>query len=284
MTESDDSRPNHLFSIPREQWSATIVQAIVDIYELMLPGRIRSIYLIGSRSDGTPATVSDIDGCIIFRDSFLDEAEVEKGRSLLAICRRLSPIRLDFALMAEDDERLRTGTDVRLKLGGYLIFGQEIRDNIPLPSIAAYQAYIREWSNDFVRIMHDLEVLEHPLQYPDPTDQFYGYTVKRAVPWYPAEVLAGTKEFVATICWVATALLAFEAEVFVPSRSDCLTLCHQHLDRETANYINDVYQLCKLTWDYQLPSGAEERQQLSDLCKRALPFFNDYLSRIGLSN
>ena len=108
----------------------------MDLYEATFPGRIRSVYLIGSRSDGTQATVSDIDGCIIFKDSFVPR-EVERARDVMAACRRLSPIRLDFAIAAEDDEKLQNGVDVRLKLGEHLIFGEEIRVNIPLPTSEA---------------------------------------------------------------------------------------------------------------------------------------------------
>ncbi len=276
--------PTHLFNVPRAAWPTTIVDALVGLYCALFRKRIRAVYLLGSRAEGSAATVSDIDGIVLFKDAFVDEREAALAQEVLRHCQQISPLRLDISVWAEDDERLQQGRDIRLKLGGELVFGEDIRDQLPLPSIEAYQAYLREWVHVFLCRLHDKEpddpnALVPPLVYPDAADHFFGYARKRAIPWYPANVKTGTKEFVATVCWVATALLAHDAGVFVPTRSACVELARQHLPTETADFVGTVYQKCKVAWDYALPTQEADRQQLRQLCADAPGFFNRYLER-----
>lgn len=273
--------PIHLFNVLKADQPAAIVNAISTLFQTVFPDRIRAIYLIGSQAEYSAASISDIDGVILFKGSFVDDAEQEFAETVLAQCRLLSPIRLDFHTLAEDDERLVSGIEVRLKLGGHLVFGEDIRNNLPLPSIEAYQAYIRDWQVSFLTAVHDVEELKYPLAYPNPEDEFLGYTQKRAIPWYPPEVESGTKELVATICWVATAMLAFEAEVFVGSRAECLRLCKERLREPWSQFVQQAYQKCKLDWDYQVPSTTTDRLELQGICQQALPFFNEYLKLYG---
>lgn len=258
-----------------------IVRALAALYQSIFPERIRAVYLIGSRAEQSAATISDIDGVILFKDTFLDDSEKDLAQKIMAHCQLLSPIRLDMALFAEDDKRLTSGVDVRLKLSGHLIAGEDIRDRLPLPPVDAYQAYIRDWIVSFLIAIHDLDELKYPLTYPDANDEFFGYTRVRALAWYPHGTSAGTKELVSTICWVASALLAFEAEVFVPSRAECLRLSNLHLPVQWADFIQKSYQRCKVDWDYKVPNKYSERQELHQICQQALAFFNEYLGSYG---
>lgn len=277
---AQQERPIHLFSTPRAEWPQWIVQGLIDLLTMVFPNRIRAVYLAGSRVEATAASVSDIDGTIIFKDRFLDAQEAVRAAALVSHCRLLSPLRLDMTILAEDDPTITTDVrDVRLKLGAHLVYGEDIREQIPLPALADYQAYLREWVEKFLCPIHDIDTLQGPLVYPEPEDEFYGYTRKRAVPWYPAEVTSGTKEWVATICWVATAWLALEHGCFVPSRAACIELAKQHLPAPWNDFVAAVYQQCKHEWDYQVPQEQSKRKQLRHLCKQSLSFFNDYLER-----
>lgn len=273
--------PTHLFNIPKAGQPVAIINAISNLFQAVFPDRIRAIYLIGSRAEQSAASISDIDGVILFKDGFVNDAEQDLAQAIMAQCQLLSPIRLDFSPIAENNERLTSGIDVRLKLGSHLVSGEDIRDKLPLPSIEAYQTYLRDWQVSFLTAIHDIEELRYPLDYPDYADEFFGYTRKRAIPWYPPEVQSGTKELVATICWVATALLAFEARVFVGSRADCLRLSQEHLREPWSEFVQQAYQKCKLDWDYQVPNTIEERADLREICRQALPFFNEYLKLYG---
>ena len=253
---------------------------MIDLLTMVFPDRIRAVYLAGSRIEATAATVSDIDGTIIFKERFLNTQEAAQVEALLSHCRLLSPLRLDMTLIAEDDPSITTAVrDVRLKLGTHLVYGEDIRDQIPLPTLGAYQSYLREWVESFLCPIHDIDTLQVPLTYPEPEDEFYGYTRKRAIPWYPADVTSGTKEWAATICWVATAWLALEHNCFVASRAICIELAKQRLPTPWGDFVKMVYRQCKHEWDYQVPREPSARQQLRHLCEQSLSFFNDYLER-----
>ncbi|MEM7539465.1 MAG: nucleotidyltransferase domain-containing protein [Chloroflexota bacterium] len=268
------NRPRHLFNVPQSEKPAVIIQAMSDMFTTLFPDRIRAIYLIGSQTDQSAASMSDIDGGIIFKDAFSDETEQSLAESMLAYCRRLSPIRLDFMVLAEDHPKLYTTPDIRLKQGSRLIYGEDIRDKLPTPTLDVYKVDMQDWATNFLTNLHELETLPITFTYPQPDDEFYGYTIKRAHYWYPAEVTAGTKELVATICWCATALLAMEHDVMVSTRAECIAMSQQHLGPKRGAFVAEAYELCKREWDYQVPTGEGERWKLREICDEALEFFN----------
>jgi len=274
--------PLNLFNAPHNQWPHWIVQGIIDLFQTVFPDRLRAVYLMGSRQEETAASVSDIDGVIIFKEHFTNNDEREQAEAILTHCRLISPLRLDLELLAEDAPKLTTDVrDVRIKLGGELIYGEDMRDAIPLPQLAIYQAHLREWVQYFLRGIHDGADLVYPLSYPAADDEFFGYARQRAVPWYPATITSGTKELIAALCWVATTRLACEYECFVANRGQAVALAEAHLPAPWGDYVAAAYRHCKQEWDYQVPQEAAARQQLRTYCAEALHFFNDYLQRHG---
>lgn len=272
---------SHLFNLPRAQWPSTILEAITQLYCAIFPERIRAVYVMGSYAENSAASVSDVDAAIIFKESFIDDSEEGLAQRVMEHCRLLSPLRLDVGVVAEDDARLRTGVDVRLKLGSQLLYGEDIRNAIPLPSIDAYRDHMRNWTAYFLKALHDVEELRFPLAYPDPNDRFFGYTRLRAKPWYPAGVESGTKELVATVCWTATGLLAFEAGHFVGTRAECIRTSRKLLAPEWGELVGETYQKCKQEWDYEVPAREEERLILRQICEQARRFFNFYGEKVG---
>lgn len=276
MTQVKQSKPAHLLNVPKDNWPETIIQAVTRLFLAVFPERIRAVYVSGSQSDQSAASFSDIDAAILFKCAFQDGDEA-LTKAIIEQCRLLSPLRLDIWVIAEDNERFRSGVDVRLKLGSQLVWGEDVRASLPLPSLSAYQEHMRQWVAIFLTANHDIDEIVYPLQYPDPEDEFYGYTQKRAIAWYPPDVEQGTKELVATVCWTATALLAFEAEIFIASRAECLQASLKHLDPQWAELIGTVYKLCKVEWDYRVPEEESDRRKLRELCGRTLHLFNYYV-------
>lgn len=274
---TNKNAPLHLFSTPQEQWPTTIVDAVIALYTSFFPDRLRAVYLSGSRTEDSAASVSDIDGYIIFKKSFKSEEEKQRALDMLSQCRRISPLRLDFVVWAEDENSLQTGCDIRLKLGTQLVYGEDIREAIPLPALADYQEHIHRWTRGFLLNLHDLKELPPALSCPDSDDEFFGYVRKRAEQWYPAAATQGTKELVATICWVATALIADSGGALVSTRAECIALAPQHLPELWARYVVQVYEHCKKKWDYKVPATTEEQKKLRELCQLAPIFFNYYL-------
>jgi hypothetical protein len=251
-----------------------IVRGIVSRYETCFPGRVRSYYLLGSYADATTVAISDIDLVVVFRGSFQDQAEEERARRVVHACQLISPIRLDITAYSEATLRPE---DVRLKLGSVLVYGEDIRERLPLPDPAAHARYITGWTNWFIQRLHDVEGLPLPLCYPDPDGEFFGYDRKRVDAWYPPEVTQGTKELVATVCWTTTALLSLQRGRFVGTKAEAVRQYAEAVGGEWAPFIEGLYTLCKGRWRYTVPNEEGERRELRALCEQTLPFLNHYL-------
>jgi hypothetical protein len=79
------------------------------------------------------------------------------------------------------------------------------------------------------------------------------------------------------IGWIATALLAWRAGVYVARKSECHRAYLRFIGDEWAPFLEDIYRLCRLEWGYPIPAGEAERRELRDLCERALQFENHFL-------
>jgi hypothetical protein len=136
-----------------------------------------------------------------------------------------------------------------------------------LPTIEDY-AYLvsgAAYRNLIVRLRRR-SVARFPLDYPDQNGEFYGY-----------DAGGTTQLFVVAIGWAATSTLAFEPGLYVPRKSDWPHLYRQHIGDSWAEYLSDVYLLCRNRWQYQIPDAARDRAVLRDLCSRALDYENHYL-------
>ena len=116
-----------------------ILRGTIGIFETVFPDRIRGYYLVGSYADGTAVSTSDIDLKILFKDCFRDDAERESSQKICDYCfgriSQISPIVGD--VMARDEEIVFSQTSLRLRIkeGSLLVYGEDIRDRIPLTSI-----------------------------------------------------------------------------------------------------------------------------------------------------
>ena len=130
---------------PTRKKPEVVLSALIAFYNKLFADRIRAVYTTGSRTDDTSASASDRD-------------EKDLAAAVLDHSRLLSPIRLDLPLDAEDDGDFLKAwgrDDVRLKLGAKLIYGRDIRDQFPMPSLKAYQKYIGKWPQNFITGLHD---------------------------------------------------------------------------------------------------------------------------------
>jgi predicted nucleotidyltransferase len=251
-----------------------IIHGIVSLFEIVFPDRVRGYYLLGSYSEGTTVTLSDIDLMILFRGAF-QAGEEETINRVIEACGLLSPVRLDIMVQSEAALRIE---DVRLKLGSMVVAGEDTRAQIPLPTPEAHARYITEWANYFIRLLHDDASLSAPLSYPDAADEFYGYARIRIPQWYPPEATAGTKELVATVCWTANALLSLTLGVagYVGTKGAAVERYGDVGAPEWRAYVTQVYTRCKGAWRYDVPQEEAQRAELRELCAQSLAFFQHY--------
>ena len=249
----------------------TILRGLISLYEMLFPGRIRGYYLLGSYMDASAGAMSDIDLYILFKQDFLDLNEEKKANALREASASLCPIRLDIPLLSE--KQLQS-EDVRLKVASRLIYGEDIRDTLPLPTKEAYNRFITQWPLNFFRRIHQREVLHFPLHYPQSNAPFYGYTLITIPPWYPPSIQQGTKEFVAAACWTATALLGLQVGHYVGKKADAINVYGKVIADEWTTFLQDVYLKCDRQWEYRVPDDTSDRVVLEDLCRRMITFEN----------
>lgn len=253
----------------------SILRGLISLYEMVFPEHIRGYYLLGSYMDASAGAISDIDLYIVFKQGFLNLDEEKKADDLREASALLSPIRLDIPLLSE--EQLQP-EDVRLKVASRLMYGEDIRDKLPLPTKETYHRYITQWPLHFFRRIHQREVLHFPLHYPQPDGPFYGYTTITIPPWYPPLIQQGTKEFVAAACWTATALVALQAGQYVGKKADAIKVYAELIADEWTTFLQDVYIQCDRQWEYRVPDEMSDRVVLERLCRRMIAFENHYLS------
>jgi hypothetical protein len=251
-----------------------ILQTIVARYEHAFPGYIRAYYLIGSYADASAVPISDIDFMIIFATP-LTPNQLAQARALVQHCAESSPIRLDIGLTLERD--LSGIEQVLLKLGSLFIYGDDLRDQLVLPSLAQYQRDVTWSPYRFLgQIIRERLVLTYPLAYPDASDPFYGYTKTRIAAWYPAGDEQGTKELITGVTRTATALLALRAHQYVGTKGASIRLYREYIPDEWAEYLETLYRKGKGEWQYTVPDRPADQQLLRNLCQHTLAFENHY--------
>jgi hypothetical protein len=116
--------------------------------------------------------------------------------------------------------------------------------------------------------------LTFPLDYPDPTGEFYGYE-GGAGP--EGAKVASTKRLVHLAGFIASSLVALKAGKMVTSTRAWLQAYRDTVGDAWAPLLQALYRQCKEAWAYQIPTAAQERQALRDLCRQMVDLENHYL-------
>ncbi|HET9109217.1 MAG TPA: hypothetical protein VFN78_00185 [Ktedonobacterales bacterium] len=248
---------------------------VVGAYERAFPGRVRGYYALGSFADASAIATSDLDITIVFKGS-LSAGERASAQRLGADCARRSSIELDVEI--KDELTLARGASPNFKLGSALIAGEDIRGRIPLVSLT-------EWTRDrmhsswwrVARLFARPPIIALPLDYPEPADQFRGYT-RRTVRLASGAEAPSTRDLIRLTGWAATALLALQCGSYVTRKSEVHRLYRERIGGDWAQLIEEIYTLCRARWGYLVPGDPDERARLRDLCDRTLAFERSFVS------
>lgn len=253
-----------------------ILRGVIGIFETLFPGRIRGYYLTGSFHDGSATPLSDIDLLILFSGGFVDEGEEETACRTAEYCSLLSPIELDLVPLSEPVSfPLRA---VSLKRASRLLYGEDVRDQIPLPPLDAYVRQVMRVASQVVaRLRPDLSVLTFPLDYPHPEAEFFGYD-RREMTVPDGTLVPCTKDLVLAAGLAAAAIVAWRAGCYVAGKSDCLKLYREQIGDPWTGFLEEVYQRCRSQWGYRVPEEPAGRAVLRSLCQQALAFENHFLA------
>lgn len=257
-----------------------IISAVIGVFETAFPDRIRGYYLRGSRASRTSTIGSDIDLFIIFKNRFATEAEYYRAHDLNEHLAHLSPILLECLLIGELGLQRNIGLALNLKLATRLLYGQDIRSDLPE---FAPESYVRDvvhtpyFSYKYPAQRRHANHLTYPLHHIAPDDQFFGYT-QWTMPTADGNDQPSTKLLIASVGWTATAIVALRTRQYVRDKAASVDLYRTHVGDEWTDLVVTVHDLCRNRWHYQIPDSDIDQQTLRALCEKALDFENHFLT------
>lgn len=252
------------------------LHALISHFAATFPDRLRACYVQGSFGDGTALNTSDLDLTLVFRDRFVDVDEKARAEAVCAACVEQSAVELDASV--NDEAELQRGVWPQLKYGAQLVYGEECRDAMPLIPI-------EQWTRDrmhtsywrVVSLFDRPHVVRPPLDFPDPSAEFLGYTQRMLRLPDGAEVPC-TRDLIRHTGWAATAIVAWQAGQYVASKRDCHRMYRELIGDEHTGLLDDIYTCCRQQWQYLIPDAPNERQRLRSICQRTLAFENHFLA------
>ena len=252
----------------------TSLQNIVETFEANFPQRIRAYYVEGSHADASSVSTSDLDVLLIYKEKFEDD-EAQKAEELARLCEAENTLELDIE--CSDEYSLANGVSPTLKFGSSFIYGEDVREALPLVPL-------EEWTRDrmhtslwrTVHLCNRPPLIRYPLSYPDPQGEFYGYDA-RMLRLSNGQEVHCTRDLIRLVGWSATAMIAFKAGRYVARKSECHKVYQACFDDEWGQLLQDIYELCRGKWNYLIPDDLKERKRLRAICERTLGFENHFL-------
>jgi len=260
------------------------LQEVTSIIELVL-GRADelvspcSAYLLGSYADDTYIPTSDIDLCIITRTSY--EASLLRLHFNEPAWFTKYPLDLTFIdlerfldpQLFQSDNLLWRESVLNVILESKLVFGQDIRNKLELPTPELYRDYTAPLPLEFIaRIRGCLSTdIKHPVSYPNEADYYYGYVDSKNK----------LKLIVSIVGWIATSVLSFKKAPMIGKKSSVVNQYKLSVNDEWTGYIEDVFGLCRDKLHYEIPILENDKEALRILCRKLLSLENYYINIYG---
>ena len=255
-----------------------ILQGVIGVFEKVFLQRIRGYYLEGSFGNGSTVTNSDLDMYVIFKESFSSPVEAMTAVSLSRSCAQISPILLEIKPGAELDlyQAEHAGIALNFKYSTQFLYGEDIRNQIPTFTPDDWIWWAMRAPQTSLRVIRSARTLVFPLQQPNAQAEFYGYD-RQTIPGADGIDCPSSKWLVATVGWIATALVAHQRGQYAGSKREAVQLYKTQINDQWTTLVDQVYEQCRNRWNYLIPDGDAERQILRSLCQSALEFSNHYL-------
>lgn len=252
-----------------------ILHDIVGTLETVFPNLCRAYYLLGSYAEGTAVRTSDIDLSVIFKEEPADPVK-KRFSGVTQFITLNCPVGVDFMPLVESQVNEHPARG-RLKELSALLYGADIREGIVPPPFEDYLPWLMHGPlSYFARARGNPLVLRFPLDFPDPSGEFYGYD-RAKVRSIDGKTWLSTKELVGSTGWAAAALIALRARRDV-SKSNRVQIYRECINDEWTPLLEEIHGYCRDAWEYLIPEGADERKRLKRMCEGALEFENHFLS------
>ena len=220
-----------------------MAQEVIRAYEDALPGKIAGYYIEGSYADQTQLATSDLDIAIVLRHPFADD-EMRKAAAHVWNARNQAHT-LEIDITFVDEQELQAGVHPNLKLSSRFLYGEDICHHYPILPVenwASTRMHAAYWL--LVNVYQRPKPVQLLLDFPDSTDEFYGY-VNRTIQLPDGREVPCTRNLVRTTGWAATALLALQAGQYATKKSDCARLYRLHIGDEWASLLEEIEKFCR---------------------------------------
>ncbi|MCA9913828.1 MAG: nucleotidyltransferase domain-containing protein [Anaerolineae bacterium] len=253
-----------------------LVHNIADMVVAVFGDRILSVYLGGSFSRGQLTETSDLDMNVVFRGSLSDE-EYEHFMTVRTALQPFSPLRLE--MYPTDESKIKSRPADASTRSSICLYGEDFLPDVPALTIEAFAM------RSMHKAIHYMTVLRGrpnrnplPLDYPDATQSYYGYTqygdFDGAQAFQP-----GTRIILGMLARCTTALLAIEHGIEAQTKPESIQQYRTIIDGEWGSFVQDVYDVIKTELHYELPQNVIVQKHLSQLLHRLLAFENDAIAR-----
>lgn len=261
-----------------------VVGEVIRVYEGAFPGQIAGYYVEGSYADRTQLATSDIDLVLVFRQPFAHEEERKAAEQAWDRHNQGSTLEVDLVLTNE--QKLRDGVNPNVKMGSLFVYGEDVCHRYPIVPIESWTSermHASYWL--LVNVYQRPKPVQLMLDFPDPVDEFYGYT-NRTIHLPDGREVPCTRNLVRTTGWAATALLALQARQYAAKKRACVQLYREHIGDEWTSLLEEIETFCRDTWQYLIPDEPAAREHLRAICAHTLLFerhflvlYKDYLLR-----
>jgi hypothetical protein len=254
----------------------TELNDVLATLDQVFPGGIRGTYLHGSRSDNTALLESDVDLTIIVKDSALmgQVAQSVMNRRL-GSGPKFDP-HVDTVDLLNDPHYAVFAA--RVKYSGELLRGEDVTELLLEPDYAAFQEWHLSEARKGIAMLRDANQVDPPVQYPNQSLPFYGYTLVRKPAWYRPRTAEGTRELVAVSTTCATAWVVSQDRRWITSKAEALRAIREVDNGERADVVEGIHHLCRVKYGAAVPDDPDDRAELSSLCERFLAFENEILT------
>ena len=255
-----------------------ILHGTITLFAMTFPKHMQAAYVVGSYAYGYAVPNSDLDLWLFFKEGMSAKAYAH-ARRLRACCSNISTIKLDIDLVVGPPYDMLphwANLYTQVKLGGLLIYGQDIREQIPDIPMQEYIRYYMHVASLKTELFRQQTPLTYPLHAPAPQDPFYGYTTLPTAP--PEQREPSTKAFITCLANMTNALVALQTHTYVKHKTYAFELHQSLINDQWSQFVCDAYTTCKDHWHYRIPSTSPEQNQLTVFCRRMLDYENHFLA------
>jgi hypothetical protein len=270
-----------------------LLSGVIKIIETVFPGKIRAYYLSGSFSEGMGVDIgrnihsSDIDVYTIFKGSLpYDHPDFTLYREIIAACNGFSRLVLDMHPTGETelfatDKGLGNFLGVLIKDTGKLLYGEDIRDQIPVMPLDHYLMNVINHGVYHSGLTRQggkptglpLNVpMTFPVCFPDPNGELYGYEFRRK-----PEDPPGTRLLITIALWCAALNLALKTGRYSSKKGQTARLYAELVQDEWSDLVKAVHDRLKVEWKHQIPTDTTAQEELRAIATQVLSFENQFL-------